>query len=129
MEMQEEGSNLAAAVDDLSKKIDIKKKEVDRSGRQSFDRGTRIMKKRWLKQYMDKWAAINKHTNKQTDGSALVLQRMRNRFLRQAWNLYKAGCAREKLSERNEGSCDHLKATLDSRLMRKVFNAIRGFNT
>ena len=31
------------------------------------------MKKRWLKQYMDKWAAINKHTNKQTDGGATIL--------------------------------------------------------
>ena len=73
MEMQEEGSNLAAAVEDLSKNIEIKKKEVDRCARGSFDRGTRIMKKRWLKQYMDKWAAINKHNNKQADGSALVL--------------------------------------------------------
>ena len=73
MEMQEEGSNLAAAVDDLSKNIEMKKKSVDRSARQTFDRGTRIMKKRWLKQYLDKWAAINKHTNKQTDGSELIL--------------------------------------------------------
>ena len=65
MEMQEEGSNLAAAVDDLSKQIEVKKKEVDRCARGSFDRGTRIMKKRWLKQYLDKWRGINKHTNNQ----------------------------------------------------------------
>jgi hypothetical protein len=53
---------------------------------------------------------------------------MRCRYLRQAFDLYKAGCARLKLSERNEGSCEHLKATLDSRLKRKCFKAIRGFN-
>ena len=54
---------------------------------------------------------------------------MRNRWLRQAFNLYKAGCAREQLSERNEGSCEHLKHTLDVRLMRKCFLAMRSFNT
>ena len=36
--------------------------------------------------------------------------------------------ARERLSERNEGSCEHLKKTLDSRLMRKCFVAIKKFN-
>ena len=49
MEMQEEGSGLAAAVDDLSKKIEIKKKEVDRSGRSALNRGTKIMTKRYYK--------------------------------------------------------------------------------
>ena len=63
MEMQEEGSNLAAEVEDLSKKIDIKKKQVDRSGRSSLNRGTKIMKKRYLKQCFDKWAETNRTVN------------------------------------------------------------------
>ena len=128
MEMQEEGSGLAAAVDDLSKKIDIKKKEVDRSGRSALNRGTKIMKKRYLKQYFDKWAETNKHVNKQTEGGDLICKKMRLRFLRQAFNLYKAGCARDKLSERNEGSCDQLKAKLDCMLMRKCFNGMLAYN-
>ena len=63
MEMQEEGSNLAAQVEDLSKQIDQKKKQVDRSGRSALNRGTNIMKKRYLKQYFDKWATVNRTTN------------------------------------------------------------------
>jgi len=61
--MQEEGSNLAAETESLDKKIDIKKKEVDRSGRSALNRGTKIMKKRYLKQYFDKWAEVNKGVN------------------------------------------------------------------
>ena len=49
MEMQEEGSNLAAEIESLDKKIEVKKKEVDRSGRSALNRGTNIMKKRYLK--------------------------------------------------------------------------------
>ena len=77
-----------------------------RSGRTALTRGTRIMKKRYLKQYMDKWAEVNRHYKNQQDGSGAILDKMRKKFLRQAFDLYKAGCAREKLSERNEGSCD-----------------------
>ena len=51
---------MAQACDNLEKEIKIEKAKVDKSGRQSLSRGTRIMKKRWLKQYMDKWAAVNK---------------------------------------------------------------------
>ena len=56
MEMQEEGSSMAAEVESLGKQIEIKKKEVDRSGRSALNRGTNIMKKRYLKQYFEKWA-------------------------------------------------------------------------
>jgi len=48
-EMQEEGSNLVIANDTLEKEIKIEKAKVDRSGRKSLDRGTRIMKNRYLK--------------------------------------------------------------------------------
>ena len=128
MEMQEEGSGLAAQVEDLSKQIEQKKKQVDRSGRSSLNRGTKIMKKRYLKQYFDKWAEVNKTTNNQMDGADEVRNKMRKRFLRQAFDLYKAGCARLQLADRNEGSCEHLKATLDNRTMRKCFNSIKAFN-
>ena len=47
--MQEEGSNLAQASETLEKEIKIEKAKVDKSGRQSLTRGTRIMKKRYLK--------------------------------------------------------------------------------
>ena len=128
MEMQEEGSNLAAEIESLGKQIDIKKKEVDRSGRSSLNRGVKIMKKRYLKQYFDKWAETNKVVNNQADGADTILLKMRKRFLRQAFDLYKAGCAREQLAERNEGSCEQLKHTLDVRLMRKCFKAMKAFN-
>ena len=128
MEMQEEGAGLAQECEELGKKIEIKKKQVDRSGRAALGRGTKIMKKRYLKQYFDKWAHINRHNNKQTDGAEAIRDKMRKRFLRQAFDLYKAGCAREQMAERNEGSCEHLKATLDARLARKCFNAMRAFN-
>ena len=49
MEMQEEGSNMAAEIESLDKKIDLKKKELDRSGRSSLNRGVNIMKRRYLK--------------------------------------------------------------------------------
>ena len=128
MEMQEEGSNLAAQVEDLSKQIDIKKKQVDRSGRSSLNRGTKIMKKRYLKQCFDKWAETNRTVNNQADGADVIRNKMRKRFLRQAFDLYKAGCAREQLAERNEGSCEQIRKTLDHRTMRKCFNSIKKFN-
>jgi len=59
MEMQEEGSNLAAAVDTLDKEVKHEKAKVDRCARSSLNRGTKIMQKRYLKQYMDKWAEVN----------------------------------------------------------------------
>ena len=73
VEMQEEGSNLAAAVDTLNKEIEIQKKQVDRSGRSALSRGTRIMQKRYLKQYLDKWAEVNRHHKNQQGGSDLIL--------------------------------------------------------
>lgn len=128
MEMQEEGSNLAAEIESLDKKIEVKKKEVDRSGRSALNRGTNIMKKRYLKQAFDKWAETNKTVNNQADGADTIRNKMRKRFLRQAFDLYKAGCARLQLSERNEGSCEHMKHTLNVRLMRKCFKSIKAFN-
>ena len=52
---------------------EIKKKEVDRSGRSSLNRGIKIMKKRYLKQCFDKWAETNKVVNNQTDGADTIL--------------------------------------------------------
>ena len=128
MEMQEEGSNLAAAVDTLDKEVKIEKAKVDRCARSSLNRGTKIMQKRYLKQYMDKWAEVNNSYKNQKDGSELLLRKMRARFCRQGFMLWKAGCAREQLADRNEGSCDQLKAALNLRLVRKCFNAVRKFN-
>ena len=126
--LQDEGSSLAAEVETLDKEIKIEKAKVDRSGRSALNRGTNIMKKRYLKQYMDKWAAVNKHYKNQQGGSDEILRKIKKRMFRQAFDLFKAGCAREVLAERNEGSCEHLKRTLDVRLMRKCFNSIRKFN-
>ena len=56
MEKQEEGNNMQAAVDELNREIEIKEKQVVRSGKSALSRGTKIMKKRYLKQYLDKWA-------------------------------------------------------------------------
>ena len=53
------------------------------------------MRKRWLKQFFDRWATANKLHNAQQDGGGLILKKIRLRFLRQAFDLYKAGCARE----------------------------------
>ena len=36
--------------------------------------------------------------------------------------------AREQLSERNEGSCEQIRHTLNIRLMRKCFNGVKAFN-
>lgn len=59
VEMQEEGAQMQAAVESLDKKIEIQKKTVDRSGRKLLNRGTEIMRKRYLKQYLEKWAQTN----------------------------------------------------------------------
>ena len=40
---------MAAAVETLDKEIKIEKAKVDRSGRSALNRGTNIMKKRYLK--------------------------------------------------------------------------------
>ena len=79
---------------------------MDRSARSALNRGVKIMQRRYLKQYLDKWAQKNVHHNKQKDGSELILKKIRKRFLRQAFDLYKKGVDRERLSERNEGSCE-----------------------
>ena len=41
---------------DRNREIEIKEKQVVRSGKSALSRGTKIMKKRYLKQYLDKWA-------------------------------------------------------------------------
>lgn len=128
MEMQEEGSSLAAEVEEMGKKIEIKKKQVDRSGRSSLNRGIKIMKKRYLKQCFDRWAETNKVVNNQTSGADSILDKMRRRFLREGFNLFTAGLARVQLTERNEGSCEQIKKTLDHRTMRKCFNNVKSYN-
>ena len=65
---------------------------------------------------------------KQQDGSEVILNKMRKRFLRQAFNKYKASCSKMKLEDRNEDSSASLKRNLDCRLVRKCFNKIRDFN-
>lgn len=105
MEMTEEGAGLTQEVESLDKKIEIEKKKVDRSGRSALDRGTRIMKKRFLKQCMDRWAANHKALSKKEDGSNLIIEKLKKKLLKRAFDRYKKGCASEKLAERNEGSC------------------------
>jgi len=127
-ELQEEGSNVAAAVEEISKEIKIEKAKVDRSGRSALNRGTRIMTKRYLKQYMDKWAEVNRHYKNQKNGSDVLLTKIKKRMFKQAFDLYKAGCARQVLEEKNDGSCDQLRRTLNHRTMRKCFESIRKYN-
>ena len=92
--LQEEGAGLAAEVESLSKEIKIEKAKVDRSGRSALNRGTKIMQKRYLKQYMDKWAAVNKSYKNQQSGSDVILTKIKKRMYRQAFDRYKANCAR-----------------------------------
>jgi len=73
VEMQEEGSNIATAVEKLDKEIKIEKAKVDRSGRSALNRGTRIMQKRYLKQYMAKWAEVNRQYKSQQNGSQFII--------------------------------------------------------
>ena len=51
----EEGNNLQAEVESLNKEIDIERKRVDRSGRQSLSRAAKIMRQRMLKRGVDAW--------------------------------------------------------------------------
>ena len=53
---------------------------------------------------------------------------MKKRMFKQAFDRYKEWFARQKLMERNEGSCDHIRVVINCRQMRKCFNAIRGYN-
>ena len=129
IELQEEGSNMAAAVEELNKEIKIEKAKVDRSGRQSLSRGTRIMKNRYLKQYMERWAAVNRLYKSQQGGSEAVLKKIKKRMFKQAFDRYKANCARQQLDERNEGSSEQLRRTLNVRELRKCFNAMRSYNS
>lgn len=93
-----------------------------------MNRGVKVMHRRYLKIYLDRWAQKNKHENKQKEGSELLLKKIRNRFLRQGFNLYLQGCARDRLEVRNDSSCDQLRRALNTRLLKKCFNAIKGFN-
>ena len=128
MEMQTEGGGLEAAVETLGKEIEMKKREVDRSARKTLNRGVGIMHKRYLKQYLHRWKEVNRHHVKQQDGSEVILNKMRKRFLRQAFNKYKAYCSKVQVETRNEDSSASMKKTLDVKLMRKCFNAMTKFN-
>ena len=76
-EMTEQGNDMNQELDSPNKKIDIQKKKVDRSGRIALDRGTRIMKRRFLKQCMDRWAESHRALSKKEDGSASIVNKLR----------------------------------------------------
>ena len=71
---------MAQAVESLDKEIKNEKRKADKSGRSALTRGTKIMQKRYLKQYLDKWKTVNRKVNKQMDGSEFVMQKMKKRL-------------------------------------------------
>lgn len=78
---------------------------------------------------MDKWSEVNRQFKTQQGGSDVVLQKVKKYLYRQAFDLFVAGCARKKLAERSEDSAVHLKQTLNSRKLRKCFNAMKDYNS
>ena len=48
---------------------------------------------------------------------------MRKKFLRQAFDLYKAGVLYAKKQEKNDSSVEQLRRTLQERSVRRVFTA------
>lgn len=123
MEMEEEGAQMQAEVDSLDKEIKKKENQVVRSGRTATTRAVKICLRRYLKQGMDRWKESVDTKTAMEDGSNLVIGKMRKKFLRQAFDLYKAGVLYMKQQDKNDASVEQLRRTLQERSIRRVFNA------
>ena len=72
---------------------------------------------------MDRWKESVDTKTAMDDGSNLVIGKMRKKFLRQAFDLYKAGVLYMKQQDKNDASVEQLRRTLQERSIRRVFNA------
>jgi len=72
---------------------------------------------------MDRWKESCDHKNKMENGSDLIINKTKKKFLRKAWALYKEGVLYQKNLEKNDKSVEQLKRTLQERNLRRVFNS------
>ena len=89
---------------------------IDKTFRKLFYRKLSLAMRRW------KDICINR--KEQEDKAALVIKRMRNRFLRQAFDRYLEFLKKSQQRGRNLKSADYMKETLDKRTLRKHFYAL-----
>ena len=106
MEMEEEGAQMAAEADSLDKQIKKKENQVVRSGRTATTRAVKICHRRYLKQCMDRWRESCDFRNKMENGSDLIINKTKKKFLRKAWALYKEGVLYQKSLEKNDKSVE-----------------------
>lgn len=89
VELQEEGNGLSAEVDTITKEINTEKARVDRSARSSLNRGMILFNNRSLRQYLRKWYESVDHKKQEEDKSSLIIKRIRQRLVKQAFQKYK----------------------------------------
>ena len=124
-ELQEQGVEMQSASDQLGKEIQMQQADVDRSSRSALTRAVKICNRRFLIAGMRTWKeSVDHKTSKEAVVDSVIIQRLRLRFLRQAFDLYKERTQRLRQMERNEARADFMIAEkLDKRLIRKVWNA------
>ena len=93
-----------------------KRKMVDKTFRKLFFRKLALA--------MGRWKDICKFRGQQEDMTSLVIKRMRNRFLRQSFDLYLQFYKKSQQHGRNVKGADFMRETLAKRTLRKHFNAM-----
>jgi len=66
-----------------------------------------------MKAYLDRWRKKNGNMNTQVSGAEKILQKIRRKYLRAAWNRYRKGVADVDQEGRNEHRLDDIKVRLE----------------
>ena len=105
------------------KSLRVHAEAVRTSKRKMVDKTFRKLFYRQLAVAIGRWKDICNMRTGQESKAELVIKRMRNRYLRQAFDLYLAFYRRDQQHSRNERSADYVIETFKQRQMRKFYNA------
>jgi len=127
MVMNEEMSGQNQAVEDeiaqIKEKVATEEVRNKNKGKGRFKKMLLKAYKAELKYRLHQWKArVDTHSNTGGKVEKTIIKKMKNRFLRQAFDRLKAGSKRVKQMERNEDSGGQLAAKLKQKRIRKVFD-------
>ena len=111
MVMEEEGAQMQAEVESLDVEIKKKENQVVRSGRQANTRAIKICHRRYLKMAMDRWRESKDFKNNSEDKAGYLVKKIQKKYLRQAWDLYRAGVLYRRTEIKNDKSVEQLIRT------------------
>lgn len=106
------------------KKLRVKEEGVRTSKRRMVDKTFKKLFYRNLQNSIDRWKDVCNEKSSKEDNAGYVIKRMRNRFLRQAFDRYVEFNRRSQQHTKNLARGDHIAETLRLRELRKMYNAL-----